>query len=181
MYGIWIKRLKSSNFKSRISEKLKDKDNGDLPMDIQNDDNEDARNLLAMKKRGFKRHSPQIESTPTKAGGQKVEKMHTCIDCSFTGLNEMKLITHIASKHKAARPNGKNKTEKDEFNCQECDFQGTTEIQVRKHYNLKDTMRGSDCQEPIKCKICGVEFTEKGNLMMHRKTIHIGSAKCIQY
>ena len=144
-------------------------------MDIQNDDNEDARNLLAMKKRGFKRHSPQIESTPTKAGGQKVEKMHTCIDCSFTGLNEMQLITHIASKHKAARPNGKNKTDKGEFNCQECDFQGTTEIQVRKHYNLKHTMRGSDCQEPIKCKICGDEFTEKWNLMMHRKTNHIGS------
>ena len=153
---------------------MKDKDNGDLPMDIQNDDNEDARNLLEMKKRGFKRHSPQIESTPTKAGGQKAEKMHTCIDCSFTGLNEMQLITHIASKHKAARPNGKNKTEKDEFNCQECDFQGTTEIQVRKHYNLKHTMRGSDCGEPIKCKIYGDELTEKWNLMMHRKTNQLG-------
>ena len=159
----------------KLRHQLKDKDNGDLPMDIQNDDNEDARNLLEMKKRGFKRHSPQTESTPTKAGGQKAEKMHTCIDCSFTGLNEMQLITHIASKHKAARANGKNKTEKDEFNCQECDFQGTTEIQVRKHYNLKHTMRGSDCREPIKCKICGDEFTEKLNIMMHRKTNHIGS------
>ena len=66
-------------------------------MDIQNDDNEDARNLLEMKKRGFKRHSPQTESTPTKAGGQKTEKMHTCIDCSFTGVNKMQLITYIAS------------------------------------------------------------------------------------
>ena len=64
------------------------------------------------------------------------------------------------------------KHEENEYNCKECDFQGSSEMQVRKHVNLKHTPKGRDTTGTIKCRICEQEFSEKWNLMRHRKTNH---------
>ena len=59
----------------------------------------------------------------------------------------------------------------DEFNCNECDFQGTSNIQLKKHFDLKhnqkEILKGS-----IACRNCGEMFNEKWNLMNHRKNMH---------
>ena len=66
------------------------------------------------------------------------------------------------------------KSKEIEYNCMECDYQGNTEYQLKKHQQLK--------HEPVTktlCRICGEEFGEKWNLMVHRKQIHLTSvAQC---
>ena len=125
----------------------------------------------------------------------------------------------------------KHRTENDdinidvEFNCHECDFQGTEKSQLEKHINWKHTLAKCDvCEfkggnriilekhkklvherkvldecktcgqldnkksqvkehnsnsqptlEEIICRICGEQFMEKRNCMLHRKAKHIES------
>ena len=42
-----------------------------------------------------------------------------------------------------------------EFNCRDCDFQGTSNDQLRKHVNLKHSVQGQTDKENIQCKING--------------------------
>ena len=125
----------------------------------------------------------------------------------------------------------KHRTENDdinidvEFNCHECDFQGTEKSQLEKHINWKHTLakcdvcefkggnriilekhkklvherkvldecktcgqldnkksqvkeHNSNSQPTLKaiiCRICGEQFMEKRNFMLHRKAKHIES------
>ena len=87
------------------------------------------------------------------------------------------------TKKPVKRPKGANVKGKvvEEYNCTECDFQGTTDIQLRKHVNLKHTSRGHD-NTIIECRICGEGFDVKWKLMKHRKIKHITSvAPCKNY
>ena len=50
-----------------------------------------------------------------------------------------------------------------EFNCHECPFQGSEEIQLSKHIQIKHRMQ---------CRNCGIFFKTKPELMVHRKKEH---------
>ena len=89
-------------------------------------------------------------------------KVFDCKICPFSAAKLDVLNKHIES-HRQSRK---------EYNCMGCDFQGTTEMQLQKHTNLKHTMKGITTYGTIKCRICSEEFSEKWNLMMHRKTVH---------
>ena len=62
-------------------------------------------------------------------------------------------------------------TKEPEHNCKECDFQGTSEIQLRKHMNLKHTVKDGS----IKCRKCDEVFETKWRFMSHRKEKHLES------
>ena len=67
-----------------------------------------------------------------------------------------------------------------EYNCTECDFQGTSELVLNKHINLKH--RISTAKTEIKCRNCGDEFEDKRNFMHHRKSKHSNAvAMCKNY
>ena len=53
-----------------------------------------------------------------------------------------------------------------EFNCFQCDFQGTQQSQLSKHIQLKHS---------IQCRNCDKFFRSKPELMVHRKTEHYGT------
>ena len=75
---------------------------------------------------------------------------------------------------KQSLPKGKDsKTEKKQFNCSECYFQGTKEIELNKHVNLKHRTPENIIDDTIKCRNCGEEFSSKWNLLTHRKTKHV--------
>ena len=60
----------------------------------------------------------------------------------------------------------------EQFNCNDCDFQGTTGMQLKKHFMLKHTVKSDG---PIKCRVCGEGFDVKWKLMNHRKDQHMAS------
>ena len=62
----------------------------------------------------------------------------------------------------------KSQIEEEEFNCNDCDYQGNNRSALQKHIHIKHTMINK-----INCRICGEEFTEKRNLMHHRKKKHL--------
>ena len=139
-------------------------------MDVQEDDHsESAKVLQEMKSRGFKRKTPQAESTPNNI--KVKEKQFLCAKCGFTGSSYLHLERHTSLMHRRIGMSVKE----DEFNCKECDFQGSEEIHLGKHIKIKHTIQASHSQGTITCKVCGEKFSEKWNLMVHRKTSHIGS------
>ena len=89
-------------------------------------------------------------------------KVFDCTNCPFSAASVDVLNRHIES-HRQSRK---------EYNCMGCDFQGSTDMQLKKHTNLKHTLKGIPTYGTIKCRICSEEFSEKWNLMMHRKIVH---------
>ena len=69
----------------------------------------------------------------------------------------------------------KHKMKENEYNCNSCDYQGTREIELNKHVNLKHTAKGTLMGNTIKCRNCGDQFSTKWNLMNHRKSEHLSS------
>lgn len=57
-----------------------------------------------------------------------------------------------------------------EYNCEECAFQGTSETVLNKHIQLKHRL-----QNGIKCRNCSKTFQNKPDLMIHRKNEHYDS------
>ena len=141
----------------KLRSQLKDKETGDSPMDVDEDDSvENAEVLLKMKNKGFKRKDPQTESTPNVRNIKKTVKEYICQDCDFKGSTELNLKNHTIFMHTSTVKDGEG-----EFNCQHCDFQGSQEIQLRKHIQVKHTRRDTDHQGSIKCRICGEGFQKK--------------------
>ena len=70
-----------------------------------------------------------------------------------------------------------------EYNCKECDFQGTSEMLLNKHINLKHRIPTAKTgMTIIKCRNCGDEFEDKRNFMNHRKSKHLNAlAMCNNY
>ena len=63
-------------------------------------------------------------------------------------------------------------TEAAEFNCIECPYQATAQLELNKHINLKHRLVNQRIEEVIHCKYCGEQFAAKWNLMNHRKQKH---------
>ena len=72
--------------------------------------------------------------------------------------------------------------EEPESNCKSCDFQTTTDQQLRKHFTLKHTLKGLKEDEEVSCRNCGDSFIGKINLMIQRKQAHSSTvAYCENY
>ena len=74
---------------------------------------------------------------------------------------------------RANLPSGNSKHE-EQYNCKECDYQGTSNIQLKKHIELKHTARLAKGTN-IECRICGERFDTKWKFMSHSKDKHITS------
>ena len=80
------------------------------------------------------------------------------------------------------KPKGLNQPKEKEFNCGECDYQCTKEIELNKHVNLKHKVSTNNLSGTIICRNCGDQFTSKWNLMTHRKSKHSSTvAQCRNY
>ena len=90
--------------------------------------------------------------------------------------------------------------QEDEFNCDECCFQGTSRSELRKHIRVKHMINCTDCnfycnsktdmethkllihaKNSIMCRICGETFGDKSTMMSHRKTKHIKTVANCKY
>ena len=60
----------------------------------------------------------------------------------------------------------------EQFNCIQCDFQGTSKLQIKKHIDVRHTRKNMNMGEIIECKYCGKQFKERANFMLHRKSEH---------
>ena len=66
------------------------------------------------------------------------------------------------SQSKRFMPRFDTKKSKDkEYNCKECYYQGTSEIELRKHIQYKHTEQRSRNYGAFNCTICGEQFIEK--------------------
>ena len=107
-----------------------------------------------------------------------IDEDEPVIETDNSGGNEVPWITRNKSNQfryrKSVLANGK--VEK-EYNCNECDYQGTTDTELTKHVELKHT-NGNQ----VKCRICGESFDTKWEFMNHRKAKHITRvAQCKNY
>ena len=216
-----------------------------LRKQIEEDNLEEIIEISEMKKKGFERVTPQFEA---------IQKDIKCDVCGYKEQSRNKLEEHKQAKHTIEEvgnetgsdecdkkracqdmiiehKDDKHRTENDdinidvEFNCHECDFQGTEKSQLEKHINWKHTLAKCDvCEfkggnriilekhkklvherkvldecktcgqldnkksqvkehnsnsqptlEEVICRICGEQFMEKRNFMLHRKAKHIES------
>ena len=116
-----------------------------------------------------KRQKQQTHTNKSVTGENVVQ--HVCYKCGYKALNDYLLRKHINTKH-AEEGNTTGITE-EEFNCEDCDFQGTEKEQLKKHFTLKHILT---------CRNCNEEFKEKRMLMIHRKNKHPNSvAPCRKY
>ena len=92
----------------------------------------------------------------------------TCQECNFSCSSKAKLIMHNNRNHSVGE-------KEEQFNCDVCAFQGTTKLQLNKHINLKHSVEGQGTEDVLKCKNCGEQFSEKWNLMIHRKIKHLNT------
>ena len=112
-----------------------------------------------------------------------VKSNNNCNNCEKSVINQKDLSRQKEISQRKTHINAKHKKETEymkEFNCMNCPFQG--QMQLQKHMNLKHTIKGIPTSGTIKCKICEEEFSEKWNLMMHRKSNHSNAvAFCENY
>ena len=75
-------------------------------------------------------------------------------------------------------PAKSRKKKEEEFNCMECFFQGTEEMELKNHIDMKHKRDRKD-DGLIRRRICDEEFLDKWNLMVHRKNKHAANvAQC---
>ena len=79
---------------------------------------------------------------------------------------------NIFKEYQRKNPHLEPRVNEKQFNCNECDFQGTREIELNKHINIKHRVHGGNTTGMIVCRNCGEQFTTKWNLMYHRKEVH---------
>ena len=111
------------------------------------------------------KHQTAKEHTKTKTTNNVPIEIFRCIICGFISKSKDELFDHIKRKHT-------NIEKEDEYNCEGCDFQGTSMLQLNKHLNLKHIGENQPMREVIRCRICDEQFSQKWNLMNHRKEKH---------
>ena len=157
-----------------LRKEMKDQNLQESSMEMEEDiSKEDAQNLFEMKGSGYHRANPHTESVP-RTNSEKRDFM--CKVCVFTASTSYQLRKHSDMKHPQRENTDREKEQ--EFNCVECDYQGHNEAQLRKHISLKHMID----PRTIKCRMCDERFHQKWDLMLHRKTYHIGAvAPCRKF
>ena len=169
---IELRKITEENEKNKI--KIKDlrkiKELRQEVKKLEDENNKDDELLLVeMKNKGYKRSVPQSESVPrrnTKNEGNNQMNIK-CKKCSYISSGESHLKNHMKLIHSS-------NDEEEEFNCMKCDYQGNSKFQLQKHTNIKHTNDDKTTLTigQIKCRLCGEDFEERVNLMIHRKVKH---------
>ena len=122
-----------------------------------------------------------------------------CSDCQYPFHNEIELSSHM-KKHKSGIMNqeanltcsicnedmlsGKdfrrhiNEKHLSEFNCQECDFQASSQIILSKHTNLRHRKPNEYSEPTHKCEQCTAQFSAIWNLYNHVRDTHGVKEQC---
>ena len=82
----------------------------------------------------------------------------------------MKPKPHKKKNFQSDSSSTKSPTKEKEYNCHDCYFQGTKQMELEKHINLKH--KKVEAEGSISCRSCGEGFMTKWNLMNHRKSKH---------
>ena len=69
----------------------------------------------------------------------------------------------------------KGSSSEPQYNCDECDYQGISKEELKKHVSLKHRLAQMQSDEGIKCRNCGETFNTKWDMMAHRKTMHLST------
>ena len=94
------------------------------------------------------------------------------VDANKVKLQNKENLTNNTQKRKLPQFQSSPKREKEsQFNCPDCFFQGTRQMELNKHINLKHKSAGRD-DGTLNCRNCGESFSSKWNLMNHRKNKH---------
>ena len=93
------------------------------------------------------------------------KEQFNCSSCDFQATSKIELNKHFNLKHKVNGP----------FNCSSCVFHATSKIELNTHFNLKHRENGQRGKQVIHCKTCNEQFSDKWNLMYHRKSQHINT------
>ena len=96
---------------------------------------------------------------------QQQDAQYSCDKSKFQSTSEQSFKTHTKTNH----------IEEEEFNCNDCPYQATAQLQLNKHINLKHRLANQMTEEVIYCKHCGEQFAEKWSLMNHRKQNHLST------
>ena len=152
----------------------------------------DVQVLLGMKKFGFKRLNPQEPPI-----NQEKSKTFSCKECDSTLESKVLLDAHMESNHKKMPESrcdicgtvfwteiqlkthkkthhAKESFKNQQFNCNDCPFQGETGLELKNHIQrTKHTL-----SENIECYTCKKEFRSYWSLINHRKTDQPSSRKC---
>ena len=90
-----------------------------------------------------------------------------CTVCNKSFMTKSLLEEHIKKNHKG----------ESELNCNDCQFQANTRLELKKHLNTKkhkasNSVDESSLGDTFKCKVCKDEFCDWWNLMNHRRDTH---------
>ena len=94
---------------------------------------------------------------------------HICSLCEIQCTSSNDLFKHITSKHIS------------EFNCQECDFQASSQIILSKHMNLRHREMPEQTDDTHKCTECGEQFSALWNHNNHVRDIHGVKEDCAYF
>ena len=95
-----------------------------------------------------------------------VEINQICTLCKIETNSLSEFRDHIQLKHIS------------EFNCKECDFQGSTQTILSKHMNLKHRKENEVTKDTHRCTSCNEEFSAKWNLNNHIRDKHKRTDEC---
>ena len=95
-----------------------------------------------------------------------VEINQICTLCKIETNSLSEFRDHIQLKHIS------------EFNCKECDFQGSTQTILSKHMNLKHRKENEVTKDTHRCTSCNEEFSAKWNLNNHIRDKHERTDEC---
>ena len=106
--------------------------------------------------RAFRKNQPDI----VLSDGESEEESKTEAESS-------EKVPNIITQSSLFKYRPKFQSQEEEFNCEECDYQGTSKNGLQKHFQIKHVHK-----EIIRCKICSEMFTTNQNLRTHIKTSH---------
>ena len=106
----------------------------------------------------------ECENRPPDQLTPDAEALLKCKDCSEEFTSNTQLVKH-KSKH----------TEKRQYNCDDCAFQGENRVELKKHLQ-----RTKHCPSDLRevCYTCKEEFQSYWHLMNHRKKEHPSNKIC---
>ena len=114
----------------------------------------------------LKTETENLESNTTQmVKNIEVQNLQNKTDTEQKNENPWQEVSYKSKKRQHSHVNSKPEIaiEEEEYNCDECPFQGTAQVQLEKHIKLKHR---------ITCRICEESFKLKTDMMAHRKLRH---------